>query len=205
MSTTRTLVVLTALILLGGAPELFAQRAEIDKPAPGFTLPDTHGKEHTLSDQQGKWVVLEWLNYDCPFVKKHYNSGNMPSLQKSFTDKGVVWFAIVSSAPGKQGYFAPDVMNQRSEQAKSVATAVLMDPEGTVGRLYNARTTPQMVLIDPEGNVLYNGAIDDKPTTRLEDVDGAHNYLIAAADEAMAGQPVSVPTTQPYGCSVKYK
>jgi hypothetical protein len=96
-------------------------------------------------------------------------------------------------------------MNQRSEQAKSVATAVLMDPEGTVGRLYNARTTPQMVLIDPEGNVLYNGAIDDKPTTRLEDVDGAHNYLIAAADEAMAGQPVSVPTTQPYGCSVKYK
>lgn len=205
MSATRTLVVLTALISLAGAPELFGQRAEIGKPAPGFTLPDTHGNEHTLSDHQGKWVILEWLNYDCPFVKKHYDSGNMPSLQKSFTDKGVVWFAIVSSAPGKQGYFAPDEMNRRSEQAKSAATAVLMDPEGTVGRFYNARTTPQMVLIDPDGTVLYNGAIDDKPTTRLEDIAGAHNYLVAAAEEAMAGKPVSVPTSQPYGCSVKYR
>jgi hypothetical protein len=195
------------LASLAGVPELVAQdaKAEIGKHAPAFTLPDTYGEEHSLSDYEGQWVVLEWLNYDCPFVGKHYNSGNMPSLQKTYGEKGVVWLAVVSSAPGKQGYFPPDEMNARSEKVKSAAKAVLLDPEGTVGRLYNARTTPQMVLIDPSGTVLYNGAIDDKPTARLEDIEGAHNYLVAAAEEAIAGKPVSVATTQPYGCSVKYK
>jgi alkyl hydroperoxide reductase subunit AhpC len=206
----KVLTVLAGAIVLAsvaGAPELVAQdaKAEIGKHAPGFTLTDTYGEEHSLSDYEGKWVVLEWLNYDCPFVGKHYKSGNMPSLQESFGEKGVVWLAVVSSAPGKQGYFPPDEMNARSEKVKSAAKAVLFDPEGTVGRLYSARTTPQMVLIDPEGTVLYNGAIDDKPTTKLEAVEGAHNYLVAATKEAMAGKPVSVATTQPYGCSVKYK
>jgi hypothetical protein len=202
-----SLVATTVLVSLAAAPQLAAQeaQAEIGEPAPTFTLPDTYGNEHSLSDYEGEWVVLEWLNYDCPFVGKHYNSGNMPSLQKSYGEKGVVWLAVVSSAPGKQGYFAPDEMNARSEQVESAAKAVLLDPEGTVGHLYGARTTPQMVLIDPSGTVLYNGAIDDKPTTRIGDIEVAHNYLVAAIDEAMAGKPVSVPTSQPYGCTVKYK
>ncbi len=201
------LVAATVLVLAAAAPQIAAQeaQAEIGEPAPAFTLPDTYGNEHSLSDYAGEWVVLEWLNYDCPFVRKHYVSGNMPSLQRTYGAKGVVWLAIVSSAPGKQGYFPPDEMNRRSEQAGSAAKAVLLDPEGTVGHLYGAKTTPQMVLIDPSGTVLYNGAIDDKPSTQVADIEGAHNYLVAAIEEAMAGQPVSVPTSQPYGCSVKYK
>lgn len=207
MRVLSSLVAAIVLVSLAAAPELGAQeaQAQIGEHAPAFTLPDTHGVEHSLSDYEGEWVVLEWLNYDCPFVRKHYDSGNMPSLQETYGAKGVIWFAIVSSAPGKQGYFAPDEMNRRSEQAGSAAKAVLLDPEGTVGRLYGARTTPQMVLIDPAGTVLYNGAIDDKPSARIETIEGAHNYLVAAIDEAMAGKPVSVPTSQPYGCSVKYK
>jgi alkyl hydroperoxide reductase subunit AhpC len=202
-----SLVVAIVLVSLAAAAELAAQgaQAEIGEPAPAFMLPDTYGHEHTLSDYDGKWVVLEWLNYDCPFVRKHYNSGNMQSLQQTYGEKGVVWLAVVSSAPGKQGHFPPDEMNSRSEQVGSAAAAVLLDPDGTVGRLYGARTTPQMVLIDPSGTVLYNGAIDDKPSARIETLEGAHNYLVAAIEEAMAGEPVSVPTTQPYGCSVKYK
>jgi alkyl hydroperoxide reductase subunit AhpC len=202
-----SLVAAIILVSLAATVELAAQeaQAEIGEPAPAFTLPDTYGQEHTLSDYEGKWVVLEWLNYDCPFVRKHYNSGNMQSLQQTYGEKGVVWLAIVSSAPGKQGHFPPDEMNSRSEQVGSAAAAVLLDPDGTVGRLYGARTTPQMVLIDPSGTVLYNGAIDDKPSARIETLEGAHNYLVAAIEEAMAGKPVSVPTTQPYGCSVKYK
>jgi len=207
MRVLSSLVAAIVLVSLAAAPELGAQeaQAQIGEHAPAFTLPDTYGDEHSLPDYEGEWVVLEWLNYDCPFVRKHYDSGNMPSLQETYGSKGVIWFAVVSSAPGKQGYFAPDEMNRRSEQAGSVAKAVLLDPEGTVGRLYGARTTPQMVLIDPAGTVLYNGAIDDKPSARIETIEGAHNYLVAAIEEAMAGKPVSVPTSQPYGCSVKYK
>ncbi|KPK81706.1 MAG: alkyl hydroperoxide reductase [Gemmatimonas sp. SM23_52] len=202
-----SLVAAIILASLAAAGELAAQeaQAEIGQPAPAFTLPDTYGTDQSLSDYSGKWVVLEWLNYDCPFVRKHYDSGNMPALQQTYGAKGVIWLAIVSSAPGKQGHFPPDEMNSRSEQAGSAAKAVLLDPDGTVGRLYGARTTPQMVLIDPSGTVLYNGAIDDKPSARIETLEGAHNYLVAAIEEAMAGKPVSVPTTQPYGCSVKYK
>jgi hypothetical protein len=178
---------------------------EIGEAAPTFTLPDTYGEQHSLSDYQGKWVVLEWLNYECPYVGKHYNSGNMPQLQRTYTEQGMVWLAIVSSAPGKQGYHEPDEMNTISQDEGSAADAVLLDPEGDVGRLYGAKTTPQMILIDPEGTLLYNGAIDDRPTARLADIEGAHNYLVAAIGEATAGNAVSVATTQPYGCSVKYK
>ena len=181
----------------GSAPEIGA-------PAPEFTLPDTYGEEHALADYLGEWVVLEWLNYGCPYVKKHYNSGNMQSLQEAYAERGVKWLAIVSSAPGKQGYYEPADMNGMNEEMGSKALAVLLDPEGTVGRMYNAQTTPQMVVIDPEGTLLYNGAIDDKPSSRPASLEGAHNYLAAALDEAMAGEPVSVPTSKPYGCSVKY-
>jgi cytochrome oxidase Cu insertion factor (SCO1/SenC/PrrC family) len=177
---------------------------EIGAPAPEFTLTDTYGNEHALADFRGDWVVLEWLNYGCPYVGKHYNSGNMQALQRTYGEKGVKWLAIVSSAPGKQGYYEPAAMNEQNEKHDQSALAVLLDPTGKVGRLYNAQTTPQMVLIDPEGTLLYNGAIDDKPSSRASSLEGAHNYIAAALDEAMAGKPVSVATTKPYGCSVKY-
>ncbi|CAN5627392.1 thioredoxin family protein [soil metagenome] len=172
--------------------------------APGFTLTDTNGQQHALSDFAGQWVVLEWLNYDCPFVAKHYNGGNMQATQQRWRDEGAVWLAIVSNAPGEQGHFPPDEMNARSEQEGSRATAVLMDEAGTVGRSYGARTTPQMVIINPEGQIVYNGAIDDRPSRDAESLEGATNYVNQAMEEALAGQPVSVATTQPYGCSMKY-
>ncbi len=197
----------TAIAALCGASPVAAQLSdpEIGAPAPAFTLPDTYGNEHALADFHGQWVVLEWLNYGCPYVQKHYKSQNMQDLQAKYRDKGVVWLAIVSSAPGKQGYYPPDEMNAQNEAHGNKATAVLLDPEGDVGKAYGARTTPQMVVIDPQRTLLYNGAIDDRPTARLSDIDGAYNYLVAALDEAMAGNAVSVPRTQPYGCSVKYK
>jgi hypothetical protein len=178
---------------------------EIGGPAPSFTLPDTYDEEHSLSDYRGEWVVLEWLNYECPFVRKHYDSGNMQRLQQAYAEKGVKWFAVVSSAPGKQGYHEPDELNRLSQAKGSKVAAVLLDPEGTVGKLYGAQTTPQMYVISPAGILLYNGAIDDKPSARLESLEGAHNYLAAALDEAMNGRPVTTPTSKPYGCSVKYQ
>jgi peroxiredoxin len=201
-----TLAALIAVALAATAPELNAQNdPEIGQAAPAFTLTDTHGKAHSLADYQGKWVILEWLNYDCPYVGKHYNSGNMQALQSEYSDKGVIWLAVVSSAPGKQGHYGPDEMNRRSEETGSKAAAVLLDPDGDVGRMYGAKTTPQMYVIDPAGTLLYNGAIDDKPSSRPSSLEGAHNYLVAAMEEAMAGKPVSTPTSKPYGCSVKYE
>ena len=204
--------VLVALLFLGAlAPpatiDLSAQMQdpEVGADAPAFTLPDSYGNDHSLSDYSGQWVVLEWLNYGCPFVQKHYGSGNMQKLQADYGERGIVWLSIVSSAPGKQGYFEPDEMNAMNEENGNNAVAVLLDPEGRIGMAYGAKTTPQMYVIDPEGILLYNGAIDDMPTTRLSDMEGAKNYLVQALQEAMSGQPVSQPTTQPYGCSVKYK
>lgn len=189
-----------------GASAVAAQtEPEIGQTAPAFTLPDTYGTEHSLADYRGEWVVLEWLNYECPFVRKHYDGGNMQALQQEYGEKGVKWFAVVSSAPGKQGYHEPDEMNAISEEVGSRALAVLLDPAGEVGMMYGAKTTPQMVVIDPDGVLLYNGAIDDQPSSRASSLEGAHNYLAAALDEAMSGRPVSVPTSKPYGCSVKYR
>lgn len=201
-----TLVAAIAVGALSTAEPAGAQAASpaIGAPAPEFTLSDTYGNEHALSDFRGEWVVLEWLNYGCPYVRKHYDSGNMQGLQEAYGAQGVKWLAIVSSAPGKQGYYEPDAMNEKNAEHGQKALAVLLDPTGEVGRMYNAQTTPQMVIIDPEGTLLYNGAIDDKPSSRPSSLEGAHNYLSAGLDEAMAGQPVSVPTTKPYGCSVKY-
>lgn len=196
-----------AALAIPGPATLLAQMGnpEIGAPAPAFTLPDTKGDEYSLSDYAGNWVVLEWLNYGCPFVGKHYGSGNMQELQADYAGKGVVWFSIVSSAPGEQGYYEPDEMDAKNQEFGNVAAAVLLDPEGTVGMAYGAKTTPQMYVVDPDGVLLYNGAIDDMPTTRQEDVEGAKNYLVQALNEAMAGRQVSQPVSQPYGCSVKYK
>jgi hypothetical protein len=172
--------------------------------APPFTLTDSNGQEHGLTDFAGKTVVLEWLNYDCPFVGKHYGSGNMQRLQETYTGQGVVWLSVVSSAPGEQGHFEPDAMNARTEQEGGRQTAVLLDPEGTVGRLYGAQTTPQMVVITPDGRVVYNGAIDDRPSTDQADMEGARSYITEALDAVLAGGVPEVSRTEPYGCSVKY-
>jgi hypothetical protein len=149
-------------------------------------------------------VVLEWVNYDCPFVKKHYGSGNLPKLQKAYTGKGVVWLTINSSAPGKQGNFTSAEIESRSKAAGAAFSAYLLDSDGTVGRAYGAKTTPHMYVIDPAGKLVYAGGIDDKPSTDVADIASAKNFVSAALDEGMAGKAISVATSTPYGCSVKY-
>jgi len=143
--------------------------------------------------------VLEWLNYGCPAVKKHYNAGNMQALQATYTEKGVTWLSIVSSAPGRQGHYEPAEMNAMNEEKGNNASAVLLDPSGEVGHLLHALVTPHMMVVNPDGVLIYNGAIDDKPSTRAAALEGAHNYVAAALDEAMSGREVTAPLTQPYG------
>lgn len=197
-------VILCAALALLPAKTLWAE-AKAGEAAPNFTLTDSNGKSHQLSELKGKTVVLEWVNYECPFVKKHYDSGNMQGLQKEYTGKGVVWLAVASSAEGKQGYYAPKETNEMAAKQKSAATAILLDADGTVGRLYGAKTTPQMFIINPEGKVVYAGAIDDKASAKPEDIATSKNYVKSALDETLAGKPVSTASTVSYGCSVKYK
>lgn len=194
----KSLRLASAILCLG----VFPLRAE--NRAPDFSLPDTSGVIRKLSDYRGNLVVLEWFNHDCPFVKKHYSSGNMQKLQSTYRAKGVVWLSILSSAPGKQGY--ADAAKAKADALRVGAnpTAILLDPEGKVGRLYKAKTTPHMFVIGKAGNILYQGAIDNKPSTNPEDVKAANNYVARALDQALLGQPVTVPSTKPYGCSVKY-
>lgn len=176
---------------------------KIGAPAPTFQLVDTNGKGHSLEQYKGKWVILEWLNHGCPFVAKHYK-GNMQKLQREAKSKGVIWLSIVSSAPGKQGHFAPAKANELTKQKNAAPLAVLMDPTGKVGKMYGAKTTPHMFLIDPKGTLLYMGAIDSIRSTDVDDIAKAKNYIMTALQEAMAGKPVTTPMTRPYGCSVKY-
>ncbi len=173
-------------------------------PAPDFSAQDTHGQTHTVAEYKGKYVVLEWHNRECPYTLKHYSSGNMQRLQREWTSKGVVWFTVISSAPGQQGYMTADQENAYLGKANASPTAVLLDPTGQLGHLYSARTTPHMFIINPEGVLIYDGAIDDKPTTDTADIATARNYVSEALEEAMAGKPVSTPVSRPYGCSVKY-
>lgn len=196
-------VALTVAITAFVAVPVFAS-VQIGKAAPNFTLTDTNGKTHSLSEFKGKTVVLEWLNHDCPYVVKHYDGKNMQSLQKTYTDKGVVWLSINSSADGKQGNFPPEKANALTKEKGAHPTAVLLDAKGDVGKLYGAKTTPQMFVINPEGILAYNGAIDDKPTTDQDDLKGAKNYVASALDEITAGKAVSVASSKPYGCGVKY-
>ena len=196
-------VVLTLLVIALSAIAVYAA-ATVGQPAPDFSVVDSNGKMHKLSDYKGKFVVLEWHNQGCPYVKKHYGSGNMQKLQKEWTGKGVVWLTIISSAPGKQGFVSAQEENAYLKSSGASPTAALLDPNGDVGRLYAAKTTPHMIVIDPKGTMVYNGAIDDKPTADPADLNGANNYVTAALNEATAGKPVSVPTTKPYGCTVKY-
>lgn len=193
---------LMALVLCAVPPVLSA--AKVGEAAPEFTGTASNGKTFHLSDYRGKFVVLEWHNNGCPFVGKQYNSGNMQRLQKQWTGQGVTWFTILSSAPGQQGYVTAMEENDYLAKMQAAPTAALLDPAGVIGHLYGAKTSPQMVVINAQGVVIYDGAIDDKPTTDLNDVPGATNYVSLALAQAMAGKAVETPATRPYGCSVKY-
>lgn len=172
--------------------------------APEFKGTDSNGKTETLTQYRGKYVVLEWANQGCPYDQKHYKSGNMERLQKEWTAKGVVWLSVISSAQGEQGYVTPPEENAYIERMHAVPTAAILDPTGTIGRLYGAKTTPHVFVIDPQGKLVYEGALDDQPTPDPESLKGAHNYLDAALEESMAGKAVTTPVTRPYGCNVKY-
>lgn len=175
-----------------------------DEAAPDFTLTDSTGAAHTLSSYKGSYVVLEWLNHDCPFVKKHYDSNNMQSLQKEFTAQGVIWLSINSSATGKEGYYDAEQTNQLTAAKNASPTAVLLDSDGTVGKLYGAQTTPHMYIINPEGVLIYQGAIDSTASVDPKDIAKSTNYVREALTAAMAGEAVASSTTKAYGCSVKY-
>ena len=181
------------------------QEPPVGSPAPALTLTDTKGKQHNLADYKGRYVVLEWVNLGCPFVKKHYESGNMQATQKKAVDKGVVWLSVCSSAKWKQGHMSAAAWNEEIAARKMASTAVLIDESGAAGKTYGAKTTPHMYVVNPQGVLIYKGAIDDKPTTNKETIPGARNYVLAALEESMAGKPVSTASTPSYGCSVKYQ
>ncbi|MGH8017574.1 MAG: thioredoxin family protein [Opitutaceae bacterium] len=183
----------------------FAQAAAVvGKPAPDFTLKDSKGKNHSLADYEGKLVVLEWVNHGCPYVKKHYNSKNIPNLQETYTNDGVVWLTICSSAPGDQGHGTPAEWEAMIKKHDMNSTAVLLDETGTVGKAYGAKTTPHMYVIDKKGMLRYNGAIDSKATTDIADLETADNYVKLAIAAIEEGKPVGETTTRPYGCGIKY-
>jgi peroxiredoxin len=183
---------------------LFAYAARVGDTAPDFTGTDSQGQTHKLSEYKGKFVVLEWTNNGCPYTQKHYASGNMQTLQKQWTAKGVVWLTVLSSAPGEQGYMTAAQENAYIGKVHADPTAALLDPHGMIGHLYAAKTTPHMFVIDPSGKLIYDGAIDDHATTDASDIPSSKNYVSAALTEAMSGQPVATGFTRPYGCSVKY-
>jgi peroxiredoxin len=177
----------------------------VGSAAPDFSVPDASGNTQSLSHYKGKYVVLEWFNPECPFVKKHYGSDNMQKLQAEYTGKGVVWLTIDSNAPGTEGNISPDQAQKIMTTWKTHQTALLLDPESKVAKLYGAKNTPNMVVINPEGKIVYEGAIDSKATPNPADIPTSTNYVKAALDESLAGKPISNPNTRPYGCSVKYK
>lgn len=182
----------------------FAVKAKIGHSAPDFSLTDLNGQTHQLADFSGKTVVLEWINPECPFVVKHYGSGNLPSLQSSATADGVVWLLINSGSPGAQGDFAPPEATTWLEKHGAAPTAYLRDSDGTVGRLYGAQTTPHMYVINPSGELVYQGAIDSIRSANPRDIAKAENYVATALAAVEAGTMPTRTATQPYGCSVKY-
>ena len=199
----RTRSILRACLLLALVTSAFA--VKVGDPAPGFTIVDSNGKQQHLSDYKGKFIVLEWHNQGCPYTRKHYESGNMQRLQKEWTAKGVVWLTVISSAPGTQGFVTPSQENDYIKAMNAAPTAALLDMGGSMGHLYGAKTTPHMFVIDPNGTLIYNGAIDDHPSSDENDIQRSKNYVSTALQEAMAGKPVTESMTRPYGCSVKYK
>ena len=177
----------------------------VGQQAPDFVAIDTAGKQHRLSDFAGKFVVLEWTNPGCPFVRKHYGSGNMPATQKAATDKGVVWLSVNSTERAAGDYLKPAALEAWMKEQSGAPTAVLMDEDGVLGRAYAARTTPHLYIIDPKGVLVYAGGIDSIASSRVEDIKTATNYVNQALGEAFGGKPISAAATKPYGCSIKYK
>src|SRR6266850_3730870 len=188
------------------ATTLFAADSPpVGATAPDISATDSKGKTQTLSQYKGKYVVLEWFNPECPYVKKHYGSDNMQKLQAEYTGKGVVWLTIDSNAPGTEGNLTADQAQKVMNSWKTKQTALVLDPESKVAKLYGAKNTPNMVVINPEGKIVYEGAIDSKATPNPADIPSSTNYVKVALDESLDGKPISKPTTRPYGCSVKYK
>jgi len=192
--------VFTAALVLGPVQAA----VKVGEAAPNFTLADITGQRHSLAELKGKTVVLEWVNQECPFVVKHYASGNMPALQKSATADGVVWLLVNSGKPGAQGDFAPAKVGEWATRHNAAFTAYFRDQDGKVGKAYGAKTTPQMFVINKDGVLVYNGAIDSIRSTDRNDVPKAKNYVTEALAALKAGKPVEVGNTKPYGCSVKY-
>src|SRR5438105_14193145 len=201
----KTKLLLTAITVFIGSVLYAADVPPVGSAAPDFSVPDANGKSQSLSQYKGKYVVLEWFNPECPFVKKHYGTGNMQKLQEEYTSKGVVWLTIDSNAPGLEGNLSADAASKVMTGWKTRQTALLLDPEGKAGRAYGAKNTPNMVVIDPEGKIVYEGAIDSKATPNPADIPNPTHYVKVALDESMSGKPVSNANTRPYGCSVKYK
>lgn len=198
----RFLSSLLALSLSAAGPVL--ANIPAGQMAPDFTLTDTGGKAQKLSAHKGKYVVLEWFNSECPFVQKHYESGNMQSLQKKFGGKGVVWLTINSTNPDSSNYRDPARSREIAKNWNLQSAALMLDEDGKVGRMFGATATPHMWVIAPDGKVIYAGAIDDKASFRQDDVKTAKNFVAAALDDSMAGRPVGVPSAPAYGCSIKY-
>lgn len=200
----------SALFFLWQVRRMTPGREAPDSPAvgtnaPDFSVTDSKGKTQSVSQYKGKHVVLEWFNPECPFVKKHYDSGNMQKLQEEFTGKDIVWLTIDSSAPGKQGHLTAEQANLKITKLKMKSTALVIDADGQAGLSYGAKTTPHMFVINPEGKIVYQGAIDSRNSTSAADIPSSTNYVTVALEESLAGTPVSTATKQPYGCSVKYK
>lgn len=200
--TITVIVIMTMNLTLESTDDAF--KAVVGEPAPDFEVADANGDIHSLSDYSGKYIILEWLNHGCPFVRKHYDGNNMQQLQKKYTDEDVVWLSVISSAPGTQGYMEPEQALKSIEEQGGSPTAILLDTEGIMGRSYDARVTPHMYIIDPDGVLRYNGAIDDQPSARASSLEGAHNYVDAAMASLWNGEEVDVKTNTPYGCTVKY-
>jgi hypothetical protein len=189
-------------------PESLPDLLKVGAAAPSFAAVDTRGNSHSLADYAGKWVVLEWFNHGCPATKKHYAQvngvGNTQAMQQDYTKRGVIWLSVVSSGPGRQGHTSAKKANDQAQDKGATPTAIIRDTAGVLGRLYGARNTPQYAIVDPQGVLRYAGAIDDRPTWSSKDVPGATNYVRAALDSGLAGRPIAIAQTQPYGCEVKY-
>ena len=198
-------MLIISLALLNMTIETDRSGAVVGEAAPDFSVVDAYGNMHSLSDYEGQYIILEWLNHDCPFVRKHYDGNNMQELQKRYTEEGVVWLSVISSVPGTQGYLEPEQAREITKEKNASPTAVLLDTDSVMGRAYDARVTPHMYIINPDGILEYNGAIDDRPTARVRDLEGARNYVIEAMDALMDGSDVEVRTNTPYGCTVKYE
>lgn len=205
MATTMMQVV-KAVAMVGALAAASAAQAnaELNKPAPAFSAAGANGKPLTLDAYKGKTVVLEWTNHECPFVAKHYESGNIPNLQKDAAGSGVVWLQVVSSAPGKQGYVDGATAQKLNGTRKAAPAGTVLDPEGKIGKLYGAQTTPHLFIVNADGQLVYKGGIDSIPSSNQADLPKAENFVVSALKAIEAGKPIEKPNTKPYGCSVKY-